>query len=116
MHFKTTAVFLTAALALPAGSALAKPAPKPMGKTTAPGQLCKAQSHKKTNKGKGKSPFAACVIGAKRAQTEIKAAPSTTTAPGKLCKDLSHKKSSTDSKSPFAACVTGVAKARHAAS
>jgi hypothetical protein len=114
MHLKTTAISLSAALALSAAPALAKKPTPPHdnGKATAPGQLCKAQSHKKTNKGKGKSPFAACVTGAKRAQAELREQPKTTTAPGQLCKDQSHKKSATDKKSPFAACVTGAAKAQ----
>ena len=114
MHLKTTAISLSAALALSAAPALAKKPTPPQGhgKTTAPGQICKGQSHKKTNHGKGKSPFAACVIGAKRAQAELRTQPKTTTAPGQLCKDQSHKKSATDKKSPFAACVTGAAKAQ----
>ena len=116
MHLKTTAISLSAALALSAAPALAKKPTPPQknGKATAPGQLCKAQSHKKTNHGKGKSPFAACVTGASRAQAQLRQQPksSTTTAPGQLCKDQSHKKSATDKKSPFAACVTGAAKAQ----
>ena len=84
------------------------------GKATAPGQLCKSLSHKKTNHGKGKSPFAACVVGATRAQAEVAATPAKHTAPAKLCSDLSHKKSATDSKSPFSACVVGAAKAQNA--
>jgi hypothetical protein len=113
MHLKTTLVSLTAAAALLTTPALAADQPSAAhGKTTAPGQLCKALSHKKTNHGKGKSPFAACVVGAARAQAELATGASTTTAPGRLCKDLSRKKSATDTKSPFAACVTGAAKAQ----
>jgi hypothetical protein len=113
MHLKTTFVSLTAAAALLTTPALADQPPAAHGRTTAPGQLCKALSHKKTNHGKGKSPFAACVVGAARAQAELAADTSTTTAPGRLCKDLSRRKSATDAKSPFAACVTGAAKAQH---
>ena len=114
MHLKTTAVSLTAAAAMLTTPALAAhQPPHAHGKATAPGQLCKSQSHKKTNHGKGKSPFAACVVGAKRAQKELATAPTTTTAPGQLCKDQSRKKTKTDKKSPFAACVTGAAKAQH---
>ena len=119
MRARTTTASLTAALALMAVPAFAeKPPTAGQGKTTAPGQLCKAQSHKKTNHGKGKSPFAACVVGAKRAQRELAAQQDTpkteksTTAPGQICKDQSHKKAKTDAKSPFAACVTGAAKAQ----
>ena len=113
MHLKTTAVSLTAAAAMLTTPALAAhQPPNAHGKATAPGQLCKSQSHKKTNHGKGKSPFAACVLGAKRAKTELVEKPSTKTAPGRLCKDQSRKKSATDRKSPFAACVTGAAKAQ----
>jgi len=115
-----TTASLTAALALMAAPAFADRPPTAgsnangQGQKTAPGQLCKTQSHKKTNHGKGKSPFAACVVGAKRAQAELaqKSETETTTAPGQLCKDQSHKKAKTDKKSPFAACVTGAAKAQ----
>jgi hypothetical protein len=115
MHLKTAVASLTTAAALIATPALAaeKP-PTAQGKAAAPGQLCKSQSHKKTNRGKGKSPFAACVVGAKRAQAESAKSPKTKTAPGQLCKDQSRKKSATDTKSPFAACVTGAAKAQKA--
>jgi hypothetical protein len=114
MRLRTTVVSLTAAAALLTTPALAADQPPGAhGKATAPGQLCKSQSHKKTNHGKGKSPFAACVVGAARAQAELAEDTSTTTAPGQLCKDQSRKKSATDKKSPFAACVTGAAKAQH---
>jgi hypothetical protein len=115
MRLKTTLVAMTAAAAMFTSPALAdshQPT-KAHGKPTAPGQLCKSESHKKTNKGKGKSPFAACVLGAKRSQTESEREKPTKTAPGQLCKGQSHKKSATDKKSPFAACVTGAAKAQH---
>jgi hypothetical protein len=113
MSLKTTFVSLTAAAALIATPALAADHPPAgHGKATAPGQLCKSQSHKKTNHGKGKSPFAACVVGAARAQQEIAADATTLTSPGRLCRDQSHKKSATDAKTPFAACVTGAAKAQ----
>lgn len=119
MRLKTIAVSLTTAATLMTTPALAASMPADaQGKVTAPGQLCKSQSHKKTSDGKGKSPFAACVVGAKRAQAEL-AADATTpeqtsrrTAPGQLCKGMSHRKSATDRKSPFAACVTGAAKAQ----
>ena len=103
---------MTAAAAMLTTPALAahKP-PAAHGKATAPGQICKSQSHKKATHGKGKSPFAACVIGVKRAQAELAKDPSTKTAPGQLCQGMSRKKSATD-KSPFAACVVGAAKAQ----
>ncbi len=113
MRLKTTAVSVTAALALLASPALAaKPDPATHGKATAPGQLCKSMSHKKTNKGKGKSPFAACVVGATRAQAAAAKTPPTHTSPAKLCADQSKKKSATDTKSPYSACVSGAAKAQ----
>lgn len=111
MRLRSTLVSLTAAAAMLTTPALAQQPADAHGKATAPGQLCKSQSHKKTDDGKGKSPFAACVAGAKRAQAE-KTAKSAKTSPGQLCKGQSHKKSATDSKSPFAACVTGAAKAQ----
>lgn len=112
MRLKTTVVSLTAAAAMLTTPALAADQPTAHGKATAPGQLCKTQSHKKTDGGKGKSPFAACVLGAKRAKAEHAAKPSTKSSPGQLCKDQSRKKSATDKKSPHAACVTGAAKAQ----
>ena len=60
MHLRTTAVSITAALIL-ATPALATQPTMPHGKATSPAQLCKSMSHKKTNHGKGKSPYAACV-------------------------------------------------------
>ncbi len=117
MGLKTTAVSITAALAMLATPALAAPpTTTPHGKSaTSPGQLCKTMSHKKTNHGKGKSPFAACVSGAMKAQAELAKTPSVKTNPTTLCKTFSHKKSATDSKSPYSACVSGAAKAQHAA-
>ncbi len=115
MRLKTTLASVTAAAAMLTAPALAADTPPAAksGKATAPGQLCKSMSHKKTNDGKGKSPFAACVVGVKRAQADAAKKPSTTTAPGRLCKDQSRKKSATDKKSPFAACVSGAAKAQN---
>ena len=117
---RNTTASLTAALALMATPAFADRPPtagsnaQGQGQKTAPGQLCKKESRKKTNHGKGKSPFAACVLGAKRAQAETAQKQSSThTAPAKLCKDQSHKKAKTDKKSPFAACVSGAAKAQN---
>jgi hypothetical protein len=119
---KTTLASLTAGLALVASPAFADRPPNPggdHGKATAPGQLCKSESHKKTNHGKGKSPFAACVVGATRAQREAaqQQDTDTKTAPSELCKDQSHKRSAADKaahrKSPFAACVSGAAKAQN---
>ena len=113
MSVKSTIAAATTAAALLATPAFAADAPTgetpAKGKATAPGQLCKNESKKKTMKGKGKSPFAACVVGVKRAQRETE----TKTAPAKLCKDQSKKKSSIDKKSPFAACVSGAAKAQN---
>ena len=104
---------MTAAAAMLTTPALAAhQPPEAHGKATAPGQLCKSQSHKKTNHGKGKSPFAACVTGTKRARAKHATDTSAKTSPGRLCKDQSRKKSATDKKSPFAACVTGAAKAQ----
>jgi len=114
MRLKTTALSVTVAAAMLTTPALAAPNPPTAhGKATAPGQLCKSQSKKKTNKGMGKSPFAACVIGAKLAQAELAKTTPTKTAPGQLCKALSKKKSAADKKSAFAACVTGAAKAQN---
>lgn len=116
MHLsKTTGAFAAAAaLALPT-AALAQEDPAPeQGKATAPGQLCKAESKKKTE-GQKKSDFAICVTGAARVQaraenTSVKKA--TKTAPGQFCKSFSRKKREGQDKSDFATCVTGAAKAQ----
>jgi hypothetical protein len=122
ISIKSSTVTLTAALALAATPALAERPegkgqgkPETTGQSTAPGQICRKESRKKTDHGKGKSPFAACVTGVKRADAEAAkqtTEPKTKTAPGRLCKDQSRKKDADDKKSPFAACVTGATKAQ----
>ncbi len=109
----------TAAIALLATPAFAQDTtkePQGKGQTTSPAKICKNESKKKTMKGKGKSPFAACVIGVKRQQTEAQQTPEPTEqrAPGQICKDQSRKKAKTDPKTPFAACVEGVVETRKA--
>ncbi|MEA2155441.1 MAG: hypothetical protein QOE11_1581 [Solirubrobacteraceae bacterium] len=116
MRLKTTVVSLTAAAAMLATPAFAAQPTTPHGKSaTSPAHICTVlkMSHKKTNHGKGQSPFAACVSGVKRAQAEAAKSPSAKSNPATLCKTMSHKKSATDKKSPFAACVSGAAKAQH---
>jgi hypothetical protein len=105
----------TAAIALLATPAFAA-APGGKGQTTSPAKLCKAESKQKTMRGKGKSPFAACVVGVKRQDTEAAKTPvpNEQRAPGQICADQSRKKAKTDPKSPFAACVHGVTEARKA--
>ena len=112
---KTTgALVAAAALALPS-TALAQEEPTTEnGKATAPGQLCKAESKKKTE-GQKKSDFAICVTGAKKVQakaerTSVKQA--TKMSPGQFCKGQSKKKLDGQDKSDFATCVTGAAKAQ----
>jgi hypothetical protein len=107
----------TAAIALLATPAFAQgqdQEPRGKGQTTSPAKICKNESKKKTNRGKGKSPFAACVSGAKRQQVEAKNTPepSEQRAPGRICADQSRKKDANDTKSPFAACVKGVTETR----
>ena len=109
----------TAAIALLATPAFAQgPAQEPQGKgqTTSPAKICKDESKKKTRRGKGKSPFAACVVGVKRQQAEAQRTPEPNEqrAPGQICRDQSRKKAKTDPKSPFAACVKGVTETRKA--
>ena len=93
------------------------------GQLTSPAKLCKSASKKKVE-GQKKSAFAACVSGAKKAQTEIKAnqerqaegeQPKPTKAPGQLCKGMSKKKAEGQKKSAFAMCVKGVNTARQQA-
>ncbi|HEX8083790.1 MAG TPA: hypothetical protein VF529_05830 [Solirubrobacteraceae bacterium] len=114
---KSRTAVTTAAIALLATPAFAQDAPKePRGKgqSTSPAKICKDQSRKKTNHGKGKSPFAACVVGVKRQTTEAQQTPnpSEQRAPGQICAGQSRKKDKNDSKSPFAACVVGVTRER----
>ena len=106
----------TAAFALLVTPAFGQETQEPQGKgqTTSPAKICKNESKKKTMRGKGKSPFAACVKGAKRQRVEaaVTPEPNEQRAPGQICADQSRKKAKTDSKSPFAACVKGVTEMR----
>ncbi|HEV3001256.1 MAG TPA: hypothetical protein VGW75_11005 [Solirubrobacteraceae bacterium] len=107
----------TAAIALLATPAFAQgpqEPPQQKGHATSPAKICKNESRKKTNHGKGKSPFAACVIGAARQQREAQRQPDENEqrAPGRICRDQSRKKDANDTKSPFAACVKGVTETR----
>ena len=109
---RTTAA-TTAAIALLATPAFAQgqnQEPRGNGQATSPAKICKNESKKKTNRGKGKSPFAACVVGVKRQQVEAQNTPEPNEqrAPGQICRDQSRKKDADDTKSPFAACVKGV--------
>lgn len=109
---RTTAA-TTAAVALLATPAFAQGQSqenRKKGHATSPAKLCAGESKKKTNHGKGKSPFAACVVGVKRQQREERRTEnqSEQRAPGRICRDQSRKKDSNDTKSPFAACVKGV--------
>lgn len=107
-----TAAF--ALLAVPAFAQAPQEPPQKKGHATSPAKICKDESRKKTNHGKGKSPFAACVVGATRQQREAERQPnpSEQRAPGRICRDQSRKKDANDTKSPFAACVKGVVETR----
>ena len=122
MSLKTKGAATVAALSLFAAPAVAQDTTQ----KTPPAQLCAKESKKKTNGGKGKSPFAACVSGARKAQAEIRRneqnppkAKDKTTAPGQICRTESRKRTAADKeagrKSPFAACVTGATKAQQEA-
>ena len=104
----------TAAIALLATPAIAQEPQEPRGWDVSPAKICKNESRKKTNHGKGKSPYAACVIGAARQEREARQHPDPNDqrAPGQICRDQSRKKDENDTKSPFAACVKGVTVAR----
>ena len=114
---RTTAA-MTAAFALLATPALGQEPqePRKKGHATSPAKICKNESRKKTNHGKGKSPFAACVVGVKPQQREAERTPDPNEqrAPGQICRDQSRKKDANDTKSPFAACVKGVVETRKA--
>jgi hypothetical protein len=80
-----------------------------------PAHKCKAMnmSQKKTNHGKGKSPFAACVSGFKKEENDdSNGVPESQQNPSRRCRSESRKKDSNDQMSPFAACVKGYAKAQ----
>ena len=111
-----TATATTAALALLATPALGQEPPQNQGQSTSPAKICKNESRKKTDNGKGKSPFAACVVGNARQKREARENPDPNDqrAPGQICRDQSRKKDADDKKSPFAACVTGVVETRKA--
>jgi hypothetical protein len=115
---RTTAA-TTAAVALLATPAFAQGQdrePRGKGQSTSPAKICKNESRKKTNHGKGKSPFAACVVGVARQNREAERTPDPNEqrAPGQICRDQSRKKDANDTKSPFAACVKGVVETRKA--
>lgn len=103
-----------ALLATPAFAQGTQEPPQKKGHATSPAKICKNESRKKTNHGKGKSPFAACVVGATRQQREAQRNPDENDqrAPGRICRDQSRKKDADDTKSPFAACVKGVVETR----
>ena len=117
MGLKTNAAAAVAALSLVTAPAMAQDAPAEP--KTAPGQLCQTFSKKKTSQGKGKSPFAACVVGVNRARKDLEEVADGEQAkksnPTTLCKGLSKKKAATDEKTPFAACVSGAARAQREA-
>jgi len=117
MGIKSKSAAVAAALSMIATPAFAQDAPTDQQK--APGQICKSFEKKKTNGGKGKSPFAACVVGVKSARTDLeKVAEGEKTKksnPTTLCKGMAKKKGEMDEKSPFAACVSGAAKAQREA-
>ena len=90
--------------------------PQGHGQSTSPAKICKNESKKKTNHGKGKSPFAACVSGVakQKHEAQVEPNPSEQRAPGQICRSESRKKDADDPKSPFAACVKGVVETRKA--
>jgi len=125
MGLKTKSVAAVAALSMFATPAFAQDAPPTDPVKQSPSQVCKAESKKKTMRGKGKSPFAACVSGVKRAEANLVKVAETEKQPKPqrvkkqnpttLCKGQSKKKAAADAKSPFAACVSGAAKAQRLA-
>jgi hypothetical protein len=90
------------------------------GLSTAPGQICKNQPRKKNSGGKGKSAFAICVLGARRANADharverlrAQGQDAEEKAPGQMCKDQPKTKPAGSKKTSFAICVTGAAKAQ----
>ena len=120
---RKTAVATVTALSLMAAPAFAQETEEPKGQTTSPAKLCKNESKKKDSAGKGKTLFAKCVSGAKKANAQIEANVAREAAgekpkrvaPGQFCKNESRKKVAGAPKSPFAACVAGAVAANKAA-
>ena len=117
---KTVAVAATA-FSLAAAPAVAQEMEQPNSKS--PAQACKTMSKKKNSAGKGKTLFATCVSGFKKAEAKNEAnerrqargQKPVRVIPGQVCKTASKKKAEGQTKSPFAACVKGATEANKAA-
>ena len=113
---------LVATMGLMAAPAVAQETQEP-NSNSAPQTICKNESKKKNSAGKGKTLFAECVSGFKKAeakneaneQREARGQKPARVIPGQVCKSQSRKKAEGQSKSPFAACVKGATEANKAA-
>jgi hypothetical protein len=101
MHMRRIAVLTATAFALMATPAFAQG----QSEEKSPAQTCSAMSKKKTNHGKGQSPFAACVSGARRQNSDEDA--NRRPNPARACSSRSREKDSDDQMTPYAACVKG---------
>ena len=117
---RKTVVVAATAFSLAGAPAVAQDTPQPP--KNAP-EACKAESKKKNSAGKGKTAFAVCVSGFKKAEAKNEAnerrqargQKPVRVIPGQVCKTASKKKSGTQTKSPFAACVKGATETNKAA-
>ena len=117
---RKTVVVAATAFSLAGAPAVAQDTPQPP--KNAP-EACKAESKKKNSAGKGKTLFATCVSGFKKAEAKNEAnerrqargQKPVRVIPGQVCKTASKKKAEGQTKSPFAACVKGATEANKAA-
>jgi len=118
---RKTVVVAATAFSLAGAPALAQETERPSSKS--PAQACKSMSKKKDSAGKGKTLFAKCVSGFKKAEAkneandrrEARGQKPVRVIPGQVCKNESRKKAAGQKKSPFAACVKGATEANKAA-
>ncbi len=117
---KTAAVAAT--LGLMAAPAAAQETQESSSKA-APQTICKNESKKKSSAGKGRTLFAVCVSGARKAneqnaaneRREARGQKPVRVVPGRICASQSRKKVAGAPKSAFAACVKGATEANKAA-
>ncbi len=119
---RKTVVVAATAFSLAGAPALAQETEQPTSKS--PAQACKTMSKKKDSAGKGKTLFATCVSGFKKAeakneaneQRQARGQKPVRVIPGQVCKNLKGQpKVEGQTKTPFAACVKGATEANKAA-
>ena len=118
---RKTVVVAATAFSLAGAPAVAQDTPQPP--KNAP-EACKAESKKKNSAGKGKTAFAVCVSGFKKAEAKNEAnerrqargQKPVRVIPGQVCKSFKGQpKVAGQKKTPFASCVKGATEANKAA-